>query len=219
MALSDYQTLVTALVRDNSSKIADADRDSAIAQAVQRYSDDMPVEAVEDVTAGADSLLPLPAGWQAGFSELKKAEHPIGERPPSYIPAEEIQDYRTPTTSYHLVLSGITAGEAVRETYTQRHQLDATHDTIPLQHREAVASYAAGICLDQLSNDKAGTTDKSFQAIDTDQRSASQDYAARARVMRAKYFSILGIPADKQLKAAGVVVELESRRGLTHESV
>jgi hypothetical protein len=216
MALSDHQALTMALTRDASGKIAAAERDQAIQLAVQRYSIDRPVVAVEDLVTTAANLVPLPASWQADFSALLRLEHPIGDWPPALIPNEEICLYRAPSGESFMIRCGIAAGATVRASYTQAHRVDNGHDTVPIKDREAVDSYAASINLDQLAAFFAGKADPSIAADSVNQPTRSQDYANRARTLRARYFTHLGIDPTGTLKAAGTVIELESRRGLTH---
>lgn len=208
MALADYQTLVTALVRDDTGKIANADRDEAIARAVARYSKDRPIEKIEDVAAPGGNRLTLPAGWQAGFSDLLQLEYPIGNTPAELISQERYGIYSTPTGDEIKILDAINAGASVRMTYTIRHQVDGANDTIRADDREPVCAYAASLALDQLAAWFTGSSDSTIQADSVDRRSKGADYAARARVLRQRYFDELGIDPARNV-AAGTVVDLD----------
>jgi hypothetical protein len=217
--LSDYQTAVDSLLQQVTSggQIGDRDRDAAIAAAVLQYSGDKPLVWIADVRAAAPSLLPRPPGWVEGLSSVESLEYPIGDDPPQFLRAAEISDYRTPA-SYFSRVPNLPAGAVVRVNYTVRHQLTGPLDSIPLDDREAVVCLATAGCLDKLANASAGDTDPTVAAGAVQQVTRSQAYAARAREMRRQYFALLGINPDKPAAAAGVVVELKTRRGLTHHT-
>ena len=213
MALADYQTLVTSYVRDDAGKISNGDRDAAIESARQRYSLDRPRTAVEDLIAPAGNLLDLPAGWQAEFSRLVGIEFPIGSVPPAQISNEAIQLYQTPAALKIMLRDAPGAGATLRASYTIRHLLDAGNDTIPLHHRELVASLAAANALEQLAAHYSNESDSTIGADAVEHRSKAQEYAARARTRRQFYLDGLGID-PKRSAPAGTTIALEPRDSL-----
>lgn len=220
MSLADYQTLVTKLVRDDTGKIAADDRDKAIALAVQRYSQDRPRAKVADIVAAGSNLLDLPAGWESGFSVLRSLEYPIGNVPPSLLDEGGIQLYESPSAVKIMTASAIPNGESARATFSIRHTLDGATDTIPAHHQEAVATWAAGVALDQLASFFSGESDSTIGADAVNQRTKGQEFAARARTMRKLYLDALGVD-DKRTVAAGAVRNLDlpdslGRDRLTH---
>lgn len=209
MALADYQSLVTQLVRDDSGKIATTDRDEAIARAVARYSKDRPRLKVEDAAAPGGNKLNLPSGWQVGFSELRAIEYPIGKTPPTLLDQDSYGIYSTPTADEIKIISAINAAQQVRVTYTIRHAADATPaDTIRADDREPVCCWAAALLCDQLSAYYSKSGNPTIQADSVDQRSKAQEYAARAKTLRKRYLDELGVDEKKNV-AAGVVVDLD----------
>lgn len=219
--LADYQTLVTELVRDDAAKIQNAERDRAIALAVERYSKDRPQPKVEDVTPESGQLLPLPASWQADFSEPTSLEYPIGEVPPSMIPQDRYSLYRAPAGVKIQLLDAVAvAPNNVRVAYSIRQVVSGVADTIPVGDREPVACWAAAVLCDELAALYSGNTDSTIQADTVQSTTKAQEYSKRARDLRARYFNELGIE-DKRSQPAGVVVELDMKdsRGeprLTH---
>ncbi len=209
MPLADYQALVDDLVRDDTGKIAVADRDEAIARATARYGKDRPRIKIEDVAAPGGNKLNLPAGWQTGFSELRSIEYPIGSVPPTLLDQDSYSLYSTPTGDEIQIISAINAAQSVRLTYTIRHQLDATNDTLRGDDREPVCCWAAALLLDQLAAWFTGSSDSTIQADSVDRRSKGGEYAARAGKLRKRYFDELGIDERKSV-AAGVVVDLDA---------
>src|SRR3990172_8953934 len=152
MAIADYQALVEDLVRDDTGKIATADRDEAIARAVARYGKDRPRIKVEDVSAPGGNRLTLQNSWQAGFSELRAIEYPIGNTPPTLLDQDSYAIYSTPTADEIKLISAINAAQSVRVTFTARHAVDPPppHPT-RADDREPVCCWAAALLCDQLS--------------------------------------------------------------------
>lgn len=186
--LADVQTLVEDLVRDGAGKVSAAQRDSAIALGVARYSADRPRPGVAAVAALGGPRLPLPEGWTAA-SRVVQIEWPVGENPPAQV---RHLVHRTPDGEEILVEADLTAGEAAHVHYTCEHILSDVQDTIPVEHREAVAAYAAALLFDQLSNDAAANTDSTLQADAVEHKSQAQEYASRARAHRKRYADVLG---------------------------
>jgi len=209
MPLADYQTLTDKLVRDDTGKIAVADRDEAIARAVARYSKDRPQIKAEDAAAPGGNFLNLPAGWQADFSALRSIEYPIGDVPATLLAQESFGIYLAPTGEKIMLRDAITAGQNARINYTIRHIVSsAPADTIRADDREAVCAWSAALLLDQLAALFSGDSDSTIQADNVDHNSKSREYAARAKSLRARYFDEMGIDPKRNL-AAGVVVDLD----------
>lgn len=204
--LSDYQTLVDDLVRDDAGKIGTSQRDAAIATAVIRYSDDRPRRTVADVI-GAGQMLDVPAGWVRDFSVIESIEYPVGKIPPRRIAADRHCIYESPDGPQIQLLDALAAASALRVCYTVRHLVGDTDDTIPLSHREAVANYAAAILCDQLSALYANESDSTIQADSVQQGSKSAAYRSKARDYRKAYQDALGVQ-EKTSVPAGVVVQL-----------
>lgn len=220
MALTDFQTLVDNLVRDDAGKLSTTDRDQAIRVAVARYSKDRPRPMVEDLTAPGGNLLSLPAGWEVSFSTLNSLEYPVGSVPPALIDTACWGMYNAPGGLQMMVQDSIPAGETVRAGYTVAHVVDLATDTIPEADREPVSSYAAAVLLDQLASLYSGDTDSTIHADSVNHQSKASEYSARARALRKRYFDDLGIDPKRNV-AAGVVVNMSlpdsrGRDRLTH---
>lgn len=220
MSLAAIQTLVADLVRDDAGKIADAERDRAIARAVAQYSQDRPRQVVEDVAADGSNFLPLPTAWVDGDSAIVSLEYPIGEFPPSLISGEYYGVMRGPSGDEIRLAGVIVDTEPVRVTFAAPHTLDVSTDTIPDNHHEALASYTAALLMDQLASLHSGDTDSTINADSVEHRSQAAEYAARARRFSARYAELLGID-PKRRRAAGAVVNMtqydsQGRDRLTH---
>lgn len=216
MPLADYQTLVANLVRDAATEISTAQRDEAIALAVTRYSKDRPRILVADLVSAGGNLLDLPAGWEAEFSELRSLEYPIGEVPPTYIANEFWRLYQQPAAIKIQLDDALAAAAQVRSSFTVRHTLDAGTDTIPVKDREPVAAWGASILCDQLAALFSGQQLTTIPADSVDHKTRAEEYAARARNLRTRYFNELGIDPKRSVAAAAVVnLDLQDSRGST----
>lgn len=221
MSLADYQSLVAALVRDDRGLLSAGDIDVAIGLAVTRYSTDRPRTVVEDVTAvAADSnQLDLPVGWEVDFSRLSDMEFPVGEWPVSRVEAHHYELYQAPG-GLAVVLDFYPGAEQVRLSFSARHVLSAAADTIPDIHREAVSCWAAAFLCDQLASFYAGESDSTIAADHVQDGSQSRDFAFRAKTLRARYLSEIGVDEKRSAPAGAVVdMDLSDSRGrdrLTH---
>lgn len=214
--LSDYQTLVDDLTRDDASAITTSERDIAIGLAVSRYSKDRPQAEVEDLTAPGGQTLALPVAWESGFSCLQSLEYPVGNVPPSMIDTGAWGIYNAPGTEQIMVQASLPANETVRASFTIQHVLDAVTDTIDVVDREPVASYAAAVLCDQLASLYSGDTDSTIQADNVDHQSKAREFALRAKTLRKRYYDELGIDPKRNV-AAGVVVDLDLPNSLGND--
>lgn len=207
MALADYQALVRQLVRDESGTLLQpGDFDQAIELARLRYSQDCPLRLVEDVTwPAAGAFAPTPEGWEQGQSSLVRAEHPVGQVPPSVI---DLSVYVQPGGVQQLcVPDPLQAGQVVRVTFARPHQLDGSGVTVPAEHQEALASYAAHILCKQLAAHYSGERDASIGADGSNTESRSRNYALRARDYRASYYAGIGRIDPQADKSGGLPVQ------------
>ena len=199
--LSDYQTLVTSLVRDDATKISTPQRDSAIALAVERYSKDRPRTKVEDVTGLTGQLIDLPPGYQIDFSEMQAIECPIGNVPPTELDSWGFYDA---PSGRSLQFADTFAGATARFTYTVRHVLDGATDTIALGDREAVAKLAAAQLCQQLAAVYSNETDSTL-AVDTARTAdKASNYRRLGRDYRDHYNQHLGVQDQRAVAASAV---------------
>lgn len=220
MALSDFQTLVNDLVRDDAGKISTAQRDLAIANAVLQYSKVRPVDKVEDITAAGGNLVDLPTAWEPEFSQLKSLEYPIGNFPPSILSSQTWSLYAAPAGLSIMMSWSLPEAVELRAVYSVAHQVTALVDTVPLGDREVVCCLAAANLCDQLAALYSGDTDSTIKADSANHQSKAAEFASRARALRKRYFDELGIDTKKNIAAGAVVnLNLNDSRGrdrLTH---
>lgn len=204
MALSDIQTLVEDKLRDTADDVSDAERDRAIEGAVARYSLDRPRKTTLPIAATATTIVPLPAGWQDGFSQVTKLE----------LATDMGSDSIEGTVNRVLgndridLETSVQVGTNVYVTYTLMHILTEEDDTIPALDRAAVAMWATAELLDQRANLKTDSVDPTIAADSVDHHSKGANFARLARDLRARYFDHLGIDKKRNV-AAGVIVDLD----------
>jgi hypothetical protein len=203
MTFSDYQTRVNSIVQDGAGKLAAADRDAAITQAiVQRYSKDRPIINVADLPGnGGDGDaeggedLPVPAGWELQFSQVMSLEYPVGQNPAEIVEDYDWTMYQAPSgwMIRFLVDSPLTT-EVVRVTWTSRHVPDGS--TVPAPDFDAVCDFAASLCCERLAAIYAQTGDNSIGADVVNYRTKGSEYLSLAKAARRRYFNHLGLSED-----------------------
>lgn len=188
-----------------------ATRDRAIEQAVVQYSEDAPRVLVQDVAGVNTQSISVPEGWVAERSRLVRVEHPIGTLPESTLPATAVFDGAV----WRVLFESALANALVRVHFTTPHELSDALCTIPPQHENAVASWAAAELCRQLATQRGHDRDATIGAAASLGQSASGDLARRAREWLAVYRVALGLPdPDKEpgARAAGAVVAFASDR-------
>lgn len=220
MALADIQQLVKDLVPDQDKAVAPEVRNRAIEQARVRYSADLPRELQADVTWPALGVFgPVPPGW-VDASRVLQALYPIETRTPVYVDA-----YRLPDGSGWGLecINALPEGAVVRVAYAVPHTLDPDTDTVPPQHRLAVAQYAAHLVCQQLAARYSGERDTAVGGEVARTESRARNFAARAKEYRSAYyqgtgqadpFAPAGTAASEPAAAAAVVSWPARRRNL-----
>lgn len=195
---ADFQTQVRLRLQDAATKLATADRDELIKQAIQqRYSKDRARELVADVSGDGTSDLPVPANFEEGFSVARAIEYPIGDVPPTFVEDDAWIFYRLPpsgTLKVRLLSARPAASEFVRVTFTARHLSDGS--TVRNADFEAVADYAAALSFEALAAVYTQSGDASIAADAVNYRTKSQEYLALAKTLRRRYFQHMGIDED-----------------------
>lgn len=192
MALADFQQLVNDMVTDQDATIPADVRNRAIEEARVRYSDDLPHEAVDDVTWAVQGVFgPVPPGW-GDASRVQSAEYPIGQRPAAFVFADAYRTPGTPTGWGLECVKALPAGAVVRISYTQPHVIDDAVDTVPLPHRLPVAQYAAYLLCQQLATRYSGERETAVGAELAKTETRARSYAARAKEYRSAYYAGTG---------------------------
>jgi hypothetical protein len=210
MTLPAIQSLVDRLAQDTGNVMGLEARDQAIELAVARYSTDRPRTVVKELTGNGTKGLPLPEGWEDGFSRPVSIEHPVGFYPPAFWGPDEFGLFQSPTSTVIRLADAIKPGAAVNVGFTVRHVVDGETDTVPLQDMEAVARWAAAILSESLGAYYAGHQAGTIQAAAVDFGSKNRDWFQQAKDLRQGYYDHLGIDPKRNV-AAGAVVAFPQR--------
>lgn len=201
--LDDLRALVADLVRDDVERVGSAQGDRAINAAVIQYTKDRPRRSVEDVVSEGGSWLPLPEG----ALRVVQVETPPDQVPPRILPARAWGHYTAPLGVRILLTQPLAADTAVRLTVTRPHVLTDAEDTLPEEDREAVASYAAAVLLDQIATATSGASTPTIPADTVDHGSKPTNFASRATTLRQHYHDLLGIDPKRQRPASAVATQ------------
>ena len=210
--LADLRILLQDRLRDTAGKCTQPQQDGAITEALKRFSLDYPSDAVDTITGdGVSYTFPLPAGFEAGFSSLTAIEYPLGQQVPVYLDTDDYGTYRDPATGdvmirlYSLTLA---TGEQAGVSYTGRHTVTETEDTVPVAQQELVAWLAAAICCRQLAAYYAQTMEPMMGADAAYWGARAQYYLTLAEKFEQAY-SNEGVMAEGSLMAANVNRDLD----------
>lgn len=211
---------ITQLVRDKLRAAAlgsdMADQlvvERAIGLAADQYSADAPQVLGALVSGFSGEAIDLPTAWVLGRSVLEAVEYPVGRAPREEVPAAVARG--ADGTWRVLLLDQTLSGATLRVWFTAPHVLDADECTVPPQHLNAVACWAAAELCRQIATQKGHERDASLSAVAVQGGTQSGDLARRARDWFTQYRVALGIAdpeADAGGKAAGTVVTLERTR-------
>lgn len=184
----------------------------AIDQAVLQYGLDAPQQLQVKVDGVNGATIPVPQGWVVGRSVLNALEFPVGRAPIATIDAATARDA---AGDWQILLPVDSLVDAtVRIHFSAPHQVNATECTVPAEHENAVACWAAAELCRQLATQKGHERDATISAANTNGASQSGDLARRARDWDLQYRQALGLPdPDKVLGAAGSTVVTTFERG------
>lgn len=217
---------ITLLVKDKlrTESLADlapeAALERAIEQALLAYGKDVPVQASQVVEASG-SVLALPQGWLVGRSVLGAVEFPIGQVPMATLPAA-LTALASDETVIKLQVDSLPLDSVVRIHFSAPHAADGS--TVPAQHQNAVACWAASELCRQAATRAGHDRDATIQAAAVNQSTQSGDLARRAKDWQSQYRNELGLPdpdANPGGQPAGAVVQLSDdghRRARFHSS-
>lgn len=202
MNQAELTQLTQALTRDDVAVLNADDYAQALNLAVARYSKDKPRQD-DAVVNVSDGLLPLPAAWQADFSQLVQVYSVPGydELTARQLPGDVLK------------LAGYSGD--VHVYFTLAHTLENIEQTLWAGDAEFLATYAAALCCEQLSAYYSNEAQSTIAADVTQQTSKADLYRSLAKEYRRRYDSqvtpVSSINAGSGL-SAGTVVTWGSRR-------
>ena len=199
---TDFQQEVDARLQDDAAKLVAEEKDRFIKQAIlSRYSQDRPIESVDDEAGNGTADLTPPNGFEDGFSIVRSVEYPTDNVPASVLEQDQWEMYRSPTgLKVRLLSAKPPASENIRVTWTKRHT--DTGATVPEPDFEAVVDFAASLCFDALAAVHVQTGDATLLADSVNYRTKSQEYLGLSKRLRTRYFNHIGISEGDAGEAA-----------------
>lgn len=214
MAFGDWLTLLDARIQDTAVKLSVFEKNSAIAEAVKRYSLDSPRERVQTIVGtGIAFTFALAADFEDGFSQVRSVEYPVGQQDPEYLDENSYRLYLDPSTGVlklRLLDLVIPTTQTAYVVYTTQHSVTVSPaaDTVPVIDRESTVSLAASVCARQLAMLYAQTSDSTLGAESVAYRAKSYEYLALAKDLEAVY-SNRGVIDEKSITAASAMLDLD----------
>lgn len=213
--IASIRTKVVGIVSDDSGKLVNpADYDRNIAAAIALYSKHRPNLKVADITGNGGHDYDLPSGWIDEFSTVKGIEYPIGDVPATMLDADDYEIYQSPAAKkIRLINDSPSASESFRVTFT----ILRTDTTIPDGDIDALCNLSAALCLEDLANAFAQTSDSLINADSVNYRTKSDEFARRAKRLMQLYKEHIGIKDDDTTTASSVIADIPEAQGrLTH---
>lgn len=219
MALQDVRDLVASKIQDTAQKLTPSQIDDAISEAVTIYSAISPRHAMMLLTGdGVTVTYDLPTDWEDGFSWIERIEYPIGRQRPEYLDGNDdyTTDYRDPTTGelkLRFLSMTLSVNTQAAVDYALRHKLtetvsgEAGIETSPESDRPAIASLAGSICCQNLAAYYTNVSDSTIGADAVNYGVKGQEYATRAKELRAAFDQLMGLTGG--LPAASAVQDLD----------
>ncbi len=212
--LADFRALVGQKLRDTAGIVTETERETAIQEAVRLYSRVRPQHKVQTITGNGTAFdFALASDFEEGFSRIESIEYPVDKQIAEYLDANEDYRLRRDVTTGVLklrLLSMVLANAAkAYVSYTLRHTISGTTDTVPVADRDAVAGLGAALCARQLSAYYAQSSDSTIGADSVGYRTKSQEYEAVAKALEATYRRHLGITDEDMVAAASAIGDLD----------
>ena len=211
--MSDYPTLLgwaEGLLQDQNDSLSTAEKQQSFREALAKYSRDVPREVYEDFTGdGSLYQFTFTGPFSVGFSQVKRVELPVGQRPARFLPLDEYGLYQSDETTVKLDLPYETpaSGDTVRVIFTALHTIDdldaATATTVATWHEEAFVMLAASRMLARLAARFIHEQDSTIDSDAIGRGTKDESAAKRSRALLQDYENLLGI---KRGVTPGVVV-------------
>ncbi len=184
------------------------DYDRKITAALNRYSKFRPDINAIDITGNGTHDYDLPSGWSHEFSMIASLEYPMGNMPETILDLEDFGIYQTPTgQKMRIRTAAPRATEKFRLTYT----VLRSATTVPDIDVDAFCNLAASMCLEDLANAFAQTSDPTIDADSVNYRTKSAEFAARAKRLFQLYKDHIGIKEDDTTPPATAVADFDNK--------
>lgn len=188
MDLATAKLRVTNIIQSQEINLDNLDDSlgEAIEEAVNKYSDDRPIDDVQALAGNGTQKIDMPAEFKLYFSMLQKVEYPTGNTPPTWLSTDEYSVYRNPDDTLELRLNDVSppVGEDVNITFTTYTSAIADVNEYDLNAVLQLAAYFAVIRESQ----KASNTTSDGDALDfVDHTTTASRYETQALTFKKNY--------------------------------
>lgn len=205
----DYVVAVGSYVKGENLPLGQTEKETAIAEAIKKYSRHKPREIAEDVTGddGFDYALSDLTYWSEGFSVVRSIEYPVDDTDENQdmLLDEEWEIYRK-TSGRVIRFKEDTpdSDETFRVLYTAPHTCTDTACTVDSFDEEAVQRLAAAFFCEMLAAAYAPTNDSMISVDSVDHDGRSKRYLKMADRYKKSYYQHIGIKDDDAVMAASI---------------
>ena len=183
MIRTELEQLISDLCRDDENVLTPEQQEDAFSLGLNRINQDSPALKVTDIVASDSITAALPVGFDESFSSLEQVEFPIGERPRCYL--QGVSLYEEPTgkvLDFPYSVSG-----TLRVSFTIKHTINDTTNTLKEAQLEAFASYVAALLCEQLATHYSHDSDSSIQVDSINHADKADKFRRRARELHRRY--------------------------------
>lgn len=213
--LGNFDAKLLIVLQDKAAVLSPDDRQAFIQEAVKRYSQDRPLQVAAEITGDGGFDYDLPDDWEEGFSEPRQVEYPAGQQQPVYADDNDWLLYQTTDGRVlRFMAYSPAATETILLTYTVRHQVTDSTNSIPGADQDAVVNLAGALCCYALARKYAQTSEPTIQADAVNYGSKSGEYAKRGKELEGLYKAHIAPAAvDGGLPGASVSADWDMNAG------
>lgn len=200
MDITDVTAGIALLVPGDEHPIGDSEKTLAANQTLPVYSKYFPEILTQDISGDGTKvydIFSVLTGWQEGYSSVLDIEYPVDDDLEPVILDSDIGWYIQQFPSgkrLRFVNDTPETTESFRVFYTAI----KTFALVYPQHEEAIKSLAASYFADMLATYYAQTSDSMISADSVNHKSMSDQYAARAKILRKYFFDSIGVKEGAQ---------------------
>jgi len=193
--LQDFRAEVRRLVKDDVPRLTDAEIDSKVLAAVERYSRDRPLEKTMSITGDSTTY-----EWDLPeFFTVEKVEYPVNYRKPNYLVKGD--DWIIYDNKIRFLTITPAKGKTAKLWYTTSHYLTTADGSIPDEDFRAVCQLAASLACYALATFYAQTTDPTVEADTVDYRAKQREYSELASEYERLYKEAILPPVEAVVAA------------------
>ena len=221
---ANYMTWVDVIISDDDTnrKVTSAQLQDNIA--VEEFSGDVPRIAVQNFTGTGDFFITLPTStlpWERGFSQVLRVFYPFvsTDQIPTEVDRRDWYIEEIPDTDAGVLerlrfkADSPSSAQTVRVTYSMRHTLSGTVNTIPDSYFNAVVQLICAHYYMALAGVDSHTRDSTIGADVVDYNEQESKYGRRSMEHRKEYWRLIGkkiVGGEPIPRAGGSFINLDA---------